>query len=219
MGFKKALKTLEILEKPEVIFNRRLNSNPFHPFKKVGKNKFELTFSRRRLYIGLFMTVVSIATLITWGLADQASQYMLFPTLVGAVSAIMAWENRGHRTCVLDGEQMEYKCVINEHSVETGKFHNVYIRLKAQKHGAGEMYYYVVFNGFHVTEQKITSYSKNDKKLRVLAKRLAENLNLNYFDVKANSKDRILFHHIMPLELQKSSTRPTCSHTRHESCE
>lgn len=60
---------------------------------------------------------------------------MLFPTLVGAVSAIMAWENRGHRTCVLDGEQMEYKCVINEHSVETGKFHNVYIRLKAQKHG------------------------------------------------------------------------------------
>ena len=38
MGFKKALKTLEILEKPEVIFNRRLNSNPFHPFKKVGKN-------------------------------------------------------------------------------------------------------------------------------------------------------------------------------------
>ena len=57
------------------------------------------------------------------------------------------------------------------------------------------------------------------QKLRVLAKRLAENLNLNYFDVKANSKDRILFHHIMPLEIQKSRTRPTCSHTRHESCE
>ena len=31
------------------------------------------------------------------------------------------------------------------------------------------------------------------QKLRVLAKRLAENLNLNYFDVKANSKDRILY--------------------------
>ena len=35
--------------------------------------EFELTFSRRRLYIGLFMTVVSIATLITWGVADKAS--------------------------------------------------------------------------------------------------------------------------------------------------
>ena len=66
---------------------------------------------------------------------------MLFPTLVGAVSAIMAWENRGHRTCLLDGEQMEYKCVINEHSVETGKFHNVYIRLKAQKHGKLPLFY------------------------------------------------------------------------------
>lgn len=34
----KALKTLEILEKPEVIFNRRLKSNPFHPFNNIGGN-------------------------------------------------------------------------------------------------------------------------------------------------------------------------------------
>ena len=38
MGLKKAIKTLEILEKPEAIFNRRLNSNPFYPFEKVGRN-------------------------------------------------------------------------------------------------------------------------------------------------------------------------------------
>lgn len=38
MGFLKALKTLEILEKPEVIFNRRLQSNPYYPFDKVGRN-------------------------------------------------------------------------------------------------------------------------------------------------------------------------------------
>ena len=50
MGFKKALKTLEILEKPEVIFNRRLNSNPFHPFKKVGKNsKYFIKYHFRAL--------------------------------------------------------------------------------------------------------------------------------------------------------------------------
>lgn len=34
----KALKTLEILEKPEVIFKRRLKSNPFHPFNNIGGN-------------------------------------------------------------------------------------------------------------------------------------------------------------------------------------
>lgn len=62
-------------------------------------------------------------------------QYMVFLILVGGVSAIMAWENRGHRTCVLDGERAQYVCVIGEHSVENGNFHNVYIRLKAQKHG------------------------------------------------------------------------------------
>lgn len=38
MGLKKAIKALEILEKPEAIFNRRLNSNPFYPFEKVARN-------------------------------------------------------------------------------------------------------------------------------------------------------------------------------------
>lgn len=38
MGFMKALKTLEILEKPEAIFNRRLQSNPYYPFQEVGRN-------------------------------------------------------------------------------------------------------------------------------------------------------------------------------------
>ncbi|XP_058971785.1 cation channel sperm-associated auxiliary subunit TMEM249-like [Pocillopora verrucosa] len=194
MGFKKTLKALEILEKPEAIFNRRLQSNPYHPFNMVERNKFVLALSRKRFYIGTLTAFVSIVALITWGIAFEASQYMVFLILVGGVSAIMAWENRGHRTCVLDGERAQYVCVIGEHSVENGNFHNVYIRLKAQKHGAGEMYYYVVFNGFHLTEQKITSYSKNDKKLRVLAKRLAENLNLNYFDVKASSRDHVIRH-------------------------
>lgn len=38
MGFPKALKTLEILEKPEVTFKRRLKSNPFYPFNNIGGN-------------------------------------------------------------------------------------------------------------------------------------------------------------------------------------
>ncbi|XP_068677225.1 cation channel sperm-associated auxiliary subunit TMEM249-like [Montipora foliosa] len=194
MGFKKALKTLEILEKPEVIFKRRLKSNPFHPFNHTGGNRFVLTLSRRRFYIGLFIFLVSVVVMISWGVAYEVSQLKLFVIVTGAMSAFMAWENRGHRTCVLDGETNQYKCFIGEHSVETGHFHNVYIRLKAQKHGAGEMYYYVVLNGFHITEQKITSYTKNDKKLRVLAKKLAENLNLNFFDIKANSKDHVIRH-------------------------
>lgn len=62
-------------------------------------------------------------------------QYMLFLVLIAAVSALMAWENCGHRTCVLDGERTQYMSVINNNSVMTGNLHNVYIRLKAQKHG------------------------------------------------------------------------------------
>ena len=59
----------------------------------------------------------------------------MFPILVGAVSALMAWENRGQRTCMLDGVTKQYICAKDGKAVFTGKFHNVYIRLKAQKHG------------------------------------------------------------------------------------
>ena len=71
---------------------------------------------------------------------------MLFLIPVGAVSAIMAWENRGHRECVLEGTRSQYKCVIGDHSVDTGNFHNVYIRLKAQKHGENLFEFYCCLN-------------------------------------------------------------------------
>jgi len=48
----KALKTLEILEKPEVIFKRRLKSNPFHPFNNIGGNsKWILEASDKKFHI------------------------------------------------------------------------------------------------------------------------------------------------------------------------
>lgn len=48
----KALKTLEILEKPEVIFKRRLKSNPFHPFNDIGGNsKWILEASDKKFHI------------------------------------------------------------------------------------------------------------------------------------------------------------------------
>ena len=77
-------------------------------------------------------------------------QYMLFPVVVGVVSVTMSWENRGHRTCVLDGNLTEYTCAKDAHSVMTGRFHNVYIRLKAQKHGEEtEMFFLSRWQCFH----------------------------------------------------------------------
>ncbi|EDO33702.1 predicted protein [Nematostella vectensis] len=187
------IKSLEILEKPEAIFNRRLTANPHYPFERgTDKTKFILHLSSRRHIYSLFMFSTSVVILIFWSIFESAGQFMLFPVLVSIISGLLAWESRGKRTCELDFKKKRYKVVASGHPVCGGEFHNVYIRLKAQKHGAGQMYYYVVFNGYHVVEQKITSYSKNDKKMRILAKRLAENLDINFFDVKASSKERIL---------------------------
>ena len=81
---------------------------------------------------------------------------MFFLFLIGAVSAIMAWENRGHRTCVLDGDRAKYMCAIGEHSVENGNFHNVYIRLKGQKHGK-IFYCYLLLDHYNsITDHRVS---------------------------------------------------------------
>ncbi|KAK3755314.1 hypothetical protein QZH41_014623 [Actinostola sp. cb2023] len=213
----KTIKSLEILEKPEAIFNRRLTDNPYHPFQRdqdgsklnivsisaslVAYNgfifidyftEFVLHLGRRRCYYGVFMSVVCALIITVWFIADEAGQYMVFPMLVGCLSAWFAYENKADRICTLDSRCNSYSVALGGNTVQEGEIRNVYVRLKAQKHGAGHMYYYVVFNGYHMAEQKVTSYSKNDKRLRVLAKRLAENLDINYFDVKTSSKERIL---------------------------
>ena len=71
----------------------------------------------------------------------------------------MAWENRGHRRCVLDGERAQYTCAIGQHSIENGNFHNVYIRLKAQKHGKMKLlYFFVLLISFGQGDTMIQDY-------------------------------------------------------------
>ncbi|XP_020915762.1 transmembrane protein 249-like [Exaiptasia diaphana] len=194
----KAIKNLEILEKPESIFNRRLIKNPCYPFNKDHDGKFVLHLDRRRCYYGIFMSVVCALIVTVWLIVSEAGQYLMFPILIGCISAWFAFENKADRICTLDSLSGSYTVTLGGKHVQEGEIRNVYIRLKAQKHGAGHKYYYVVFNGYHVTEQKVTSYSKNDKRLRTLAKRLAENLDLNYFDIKASSKEHVIRHRPKP---------------------
>ncbi|XP_046860262.1 uncharacterized protein LOC124453490 [Xenia sp. Carnegie-2017] len=120
-------------------------------------------------------------------------EYIIFSLLLILICGTMAWESRHQGRCVLDSKTRHYSFFENGHLIYNGTFNNVYIRLKEQKYDAGSVYYYVVFNGFNIHEQKITSYTTNKKKLRSLAKKLAATLDLNYFDSRTYSKDHILF--------------------------
>ena len=57
----------------------------------------------------------------------------------------MAWENRGHRRCILNPNAKQYAFHENDHLTYCGAYNNVYIRLKAQKLGKyrGQMPEYI----------------------------------------------------------------------------
>jgi hypothetical protein len=53
--------------------------------------------------------------------------------------------------------------------------------------GAGSVYYYVVFNGFHMHEQKITSYTTN-RKVRLGIEREYTKGNMGIFCSSSNEQ-------------------------------
>ena len=59
----------------------------------------------------------------------------MFSFVLAMVCATMAWENRGHRRCILDSSNKEYSFYENDHLTYVGTFNNIYIRLKEQKYG------------------------------------------------------------------------------------
>ena len=155
---------------------------------------FDLELCDRRFYYGVLFTIAIILFTIVSVVVNGPGDYLVFPFILSIVCATMSWENRGHRRCILDSSNRQYSFYENGHLTYCGAFNNIYIRLKEQKYGVGSVYYYVVFNGYHVHEQKITSYTTNRKRLRSLARKLAASLDLNYFDSRIYSKDHIVRH-------------------------
>lgn len=59
----------------------------------------------------------------------------MLPILVGCISTWFAYENKADRICTLDSATNSYSVTIAGKHIQDGDIRNVYIRLKAQKHG------------------------------------------------------------------------------------
>eukprot|EP00128_Syssomonas_multiformis_P010478 Colp12_sorted_trinity150504_noHs@25466 len=179
----------------EVAFARELEKNPIYPFTRISDKKLVYQIRYKRLYLSIFAFLVSLTLSIVWIVQGKANeQYFLFFVIVVLGSAFTATTYRHTRRYVLNHETKTYTFAESRSRIFTGPFHNIYIRLCRTKSTMGQHYYYLVVNGYQMDKQILTQTSKNVEAMRSLGRKLAENLNINYFDEQNVSKHHVIRH-------------------------
>ncbi|GKT24262.1 Protein of unknown function DUF4579 like protein [Aduncisulcus paluster] len=148
---------------------KKVKENPYFPFNRVGDQKFLLQQSYVELYIALGVLVVSSLFLI---ISASLKQYIL---------------DGDKKTCTFKvGREM---VIVN--------YHNIYIRLrKSESQFSSKELYGLMFDGYRIDSHPITirPSHRTNAKLRELGKKIAKNLNINYFDPTNMSKHHVLRH-------------------------
>ena len=182
------------LRSAEEIFKKRLDKNPYYPFHEAAPNVFKYTVKSNSFLAGLALGVSLIVFMLVMYVNSPPDQWIVFP-LLGLIFALLLmsyyWEER---TFILYGNDRQYELYRGDKLVYRGHYHNIYIRLVAQKSHGGDTYYHVELNGYQVDKQVLTSTSTKMMKLRKLGRRLAGRLNLNYFDFMEKSRHHIIRH-------------------------
>lgn len=199
---------LTLLEKPETILERNLKINPTFPFTTLTGGLYVLRIRTARWMIGvLFGLITTLATVVAYMTTAELNEFVVFPIMVFTGCMVMASYHVRERTIVIDKLRKVYEFYRGQRLIYKGHIHNIYIQLKGQNSGGGDVYYSVVIGGFLIDEEPITGSSTKKEKLGRMARRLAAALDINYFDSPDKSRYHIIRHRC-PYE-----NRDVCSKT------
>jgi len=175
-------------------FAKALELNPYHPFVKIGPNKFYFRVRYQRLFIALSVAVISVLAIIILAVLNLVFQfYFVLCVLLLIYSLGVAYTYKHLREYTIDGEEKKYTFKTEKNSAYVGDFHNVYIRLR-KRVDSGDTRYYLIFNGYQIEKVILTGSTRNMAALRALGQQLAYNLDINYFDEPNVSTHHVLRH-------------------------
>eukprot|EP00764_Aduncisulcus_paluster_P010898 gnl/Carplike_NY0171/3941_a5323_316.p2 GENE.gnl/Carplike_NY0171/3941_a5323_316~~gnl/Carplike_NY0171/3941_a5323_316.p2 ORF type:complete len:208 (+),score=14.03 gnl/Carplike_NY0171/3941_a5323_316:7-630(+) len=176
---------------------KKVKENPYFPFNRVGDQKFLLQQSYVELYIALGVLVVSSLFLIISASLKWVNNLLFLyfiPIFLGSLCFVVVyWSPRQY---ILDGDKKTCTFKVGREMVIVN-YHNIYIRLrKSESQFSSKELYGLMFDGYRIDSHPITirPSHRTNAKLRELGKKIAKNLNINYFDPTNMSKHHVLRH-------------------------
>lgn len=187
--------------------------NKYYPFietkNKDGEPVYRLEYRKSgwNRYIG---TIIITSICIIKGILKDWDPDCIFLMSIIWLTAlyILLFKKWGKLTLDVETDGENYHYYSNDNLLYCGHVSDVYIRAKMgySMAGGGE-YYYLVLHGFNVEEYRISGkitiskvkggLRKSGSELKDLkrqGKRIAHNLNLNYFDTADRSKEHRIVH-------------------------
>ena len=186
---------LNFVEKPDSIFKRKLEHNPIFPFEETDLNVYVMTARSARCIVGLllFFGVIGGTALLYYNIG-HVDEMIIFPVTVAILFLVHSLMNIKSRTYVLDNNLKMYEFYRGRKLIYRGHYHNIYIRLKGENAGGGDVYHSIVLGGFHIDEYAITGSMITAKRLTKWGRRLAHRLDLNFFEAADKSRDHVIRH-------------------------
>lgn len=194
------IKTWFMIEDPvETLTKNRMN-NKFWPFKSVQKPGGEPVFqykyyspkfvvNAKLFFLAFFFTIIGVFYGMTNNLTVISSSLTIFAFFqlirFGSYRKLEIEED-GENYYFYRGNRLDY----------TGNVSDIYIRLRREKCTNGINYFYLTINGYNIDEVMITEYSSKYKEYKRHGKRIAYQLNLNYFDFDEISCEHAVRHMI-----------------------
>lgn len=191
--FWQRLSELEI----EELENRRL-LNKYYPFNAVecpdNGPVFELIYRSKSCLESLYVVLFGAASLSISLFYSFEQHFVLFSILTILFFIVRFIVNVPKLKIKIEQDGENYFYYFGNQLIEKGKIQNCYIRLRRDFCTDGRVYYYLIFNAYNVEEYKITSYCCDYRLLRKSGKRIAFQLNVNYFDSDDLSINHVVRH-------------------------
>ncbi|XP_067112409.1 cation channel sperm-associated auxiliary subunit TMEM249-like [Osmerus mordax] len=163
----------------EQVVTDRIKENPRYPFKEE-ENLFVLEYLHGNIWKGSLLLIASIigtATYLNIDLDDH-NKYGGFLVFSLCLSLWLLSSGAFRRRLVIDHMNKEYRFYIHEHL----------------RHRQGRRMFKLMLNGYKIEERELSGFSEKYELLECQGRRIANKLNLNYFDYADISKRHIVVH-------------------------
>eukprot|EP01137_Pigoraptor_chileana_P030124 Opistho-2@16276 len=135
------------LEPAEIKFNRILEENPYYPYIRRDENFFEFRLRYRRAFLAAASAVISLMwMLIMIAFGQEKQEYFIVPIVGLLISFTVMVNYRNLRKYTINRTTNEYTFSEKKNHIYRGALHNIYVRLRRRRSGAGKPYYYPMYS-------------------------------------------------------------------------
>nr|XP_056710573.1 cation channel sperm-associated auxiliary subunit TMEM249 [Euleptes europaea] len=190
---------------PEIKLSQKVQGNKFFPFQVQQPRVFVMEYYKDLLWKGALLFTVSLVASVFYFRAETGFQNFVGFFIYGITIGLwLIISNMHKRRLIINHNKERYQFYIKGCLWQEGPLYQIYVRLVAQRDAYGKLFYSLIINGYRLEVLTLANLSSKFEPIDILGRRIARNLNLNYFDYEDISTRHVIRHR--PPEAKKGES-------------